>query len=192
MFSSRNIHFAVLGIILGASSGYVFAFYRAHQAAPPPLTESQAQSGAPAGHPEVANDSQMLEAMRQAVEKDPTQPDILNRYALALFDAGRFTESEVWFGKAVALAPTNADIRSMYGAVLWRLGKKVEAEGQLESVLKLDPSNIPSLHGLTLLMLEKPDAARAAQYIKQIESIEPSYVQLPELKSQLSALQGRR
>jgi Tfp pilus assembly protein PilF len=192
MFSSRNIHFAILGVILGASSGYVFAFYRAHQAAPPPLTETQAQESVPAGHPDVANNDQMLEAMRQAVERDPTQPDILNRYALALFDAGRFTESETWFAKAVALAPNNADIRSMYGAVLWRLGKRVEAETQLEAVLKLDPSNIPSLHGLTLLMLEKPDAARAAQYIKQIESIEPSYVQLPDLKSRLNALQGSR
>jgi hypothetical protein len=28
MFSSRNIHFAVLGIILGASSGYILAFYQ--------------------------------------------------------------------------------------------------------------------------------------------------------------------
>ena len=31
----------------------------------------------------------------------------------------------------------------------------------------------------TLLALEKPDAARAGQLIKQIEGIEPTYSQLP-------------
>ena len=191
MFSSRNIHFAILGIILGASSGYVFAFYRAHQAEPPPLTESQAANSVPAGHPDI-NSDQMLEAMKQAVEKDPTQPEILNRYALALFDAGHFEESEMWFGKAVQLAPQNTDIRSMYGAVLWRLGKRQEAETQLEEVLKLDPSNVPSLHGLTLLMLDKPDVQRAASLIQRIETAEPSYPQLAELKSRLNEARGAR
>src|SRR5688572_22324948 len=124
MFSSRNLHFAVLGIILGASSGYVFAFYRAQSSqTPPALTETQAQSDMPAGHPGVDNE-QMLAAMKKAVEADPTHPDVVKRYAMALFEASQFQESGKWFGKAVELDPKNVDTRSMYGAVLWRLGDR--------------------------------------------------------------------
>ena len=190
MFSSRNIHFALLGIILGASSGYIFAFYRAQAAQPPPsLTESQTEADVPPGHPEV-NNEQMLEAMKKAVEADPKQPEVLKRYAMALFEAGHFDEAGKWFGKAVELEPRNVETRSMYGAILWRMGDKNGAGAQLEETLKIDPKNIPSLHGLTLLALEKRDAARAAGLIKQIEGIEPSYDQLPELRTRLQAISG--
>jgi cytochrome c-type biogenesis protein CcmH/NrfG len=190
MFSSRNIHFAILGIILGASSGYVFAFYRAQSAqTPPSLTETQANADMPVGHPEV-NNEQMLAAMKKAVEADPNQPEVVKRYAMALFDAGHFDEAGKWFGKAVELEPKNVDTRSMYGAVLWRMGDKEGAGAQLEETLKIDPRNIPSLHGLALLAIEKRDAVRAAQLIKQIEGIEPAYGQLPELRTRLQGIRG--
>ena len=188
MFSSRNLHFAVLGIILGASSGYVFAFYRAHSSQPPPpLTETQTQSEVPSGHPDV-NNEQMLAAMRKAVEADPTHPEVVKRYALALFEASQFEEAGKWFAKAVELNPRNVDTRSMYGAVLWRLGDKQGAAVQLQETLKLDPRNVPSLHGLALLALERQDGPAAAQFIKQIETIEPTYNQLPELRTRLQAI----
>ena len=187
MFSSRNIHFAILGIILGAVCGYIFAFYRAQAAqVPPPLTESEAAADVPTGHPEI-NNEQMLAAMKAAVEKDPTQPEIVKRYAMALFEAGHFEEAGTWFGKAVELEPQNVDTRSMYGAALWRIGDKEGASVQLQETLKLDPRNIPSLHGLTLLALEKRDINRATQLIKQIEGIEPAYAQLPDLRTRLAA-----
>ena len=190
MFSSRNLHFAVLGIILGASSGYVFAFYRAQSSqTPPALTETQAQSDMPAGHPGVDNE-QMLAAMKKAVEADPTHPDVVKRYAMALFEANQFQESGKWFGKAVELDPKNVDTRSMYGAVLWRLGDRDGAAIQLQETLKLDPRNVPSLHGLALLALEKQDSVQAAQFIKQIEGIEPDYSQLPELRTRLQGIRG--
>jgi cytochrome c-type biogenesis protein CcmH/NrfG len=191
MFSSRNLHFAILGIILGASSGYVFAFYRAQSSqTPPPLTETQADAEMPADHPDVNND-QMLEAMKKAVENDPTQPEVVKRYAMALFEAGHFEEAVKWFGKAVELEPRNVDTRSMYAAVLWRTGDKAGAALQLEETLKLDPRNIPSLHGLALLALENGNGARADELIKKIEGIAPTYSELPELRTRLQAIRGK-
>lgn len=190
MVSSRNIHFAILGIILGASTGYVAAFYKASAAqTPPSITETQAEGQVPAGHPEVNNES-MLAAMKKAVENDPTQPEVIIRYAMALFDAGHLTESEEWFAKAVSLSPDSIEARSMYGAVLWRTGKKAEAEVQLEAAIKIDPKNIPSLHGLVLLNLEKKAFTKAEQFIKQIEAIEPDYRQLSDLKTRLKTERG--
>ncbi len=80
----------------------------------------------------------------------------------------------------------------MYGAVLWRIGDKDAAAAQLEAALRIDPRNVPSLHGLTLLALEKGDADGAGRFIKQIEALEPSYSQLPELRSRLETARGAR
>jgi Tfp pilus assembly protein PilF len=192
MLSSRNIHLAILGIILGASAGYVAAFYKAQSSlVPPPLSSGQAQGQMPADHPNVNND-QMLEAMKKAVETDPSNPEILERYAMALFDAGHFDESEQWFKKAVDLQPNSVDARSMYGAVLWRMGKKDAAGEQLQAALGVDARHIPSLHGLVLLALEKHDAGQADQFIKRIEAIDPAYSQLLDLRNRLQAERGRK
>jgi len=191
MFSSRSIHFALLGIILGASTGYVFAFYRASATLPPTLTEAQAEAEVPAGHPEV-NSQQMLDAMKKAVELDPKQPEVVKRYATALFEAGQMNEAKTWFGKAVDLEPNSAETRSMYGAVLWRLGDKEGAAAQLEITLKADPNYMPGLHGLTLIAIERQDFVRAEQLIKKIESVQPGYDQLPNLRSRLEAARRAR
>jgi Tfp pilus assembly protein PilF len=82
----------------------------------------------------------MLAAMEKAVENDPSSPDVVDRYAMALFEAGRVEEAEKWFAKAVELAPNNTDARSMYGLTLWQLGKTDAAVVQLETTLKLDPA----------------------------------------------------
>jgi len=62
MFSSRNIHFAILGLILGASTGYVAAFYQAEAAFVPKTTVQQqgSQTGTPPNHPNVTPE-QLLE-----------------------------------------------------------------------------------------------------------------------------------
>jgi Flp pilus assembly protein TadD len=190
MFSSRNIHLAILGIILGASAGYIAAFYKANASlTPPPITSDQAQTGMPAGHPDV-NDEQLLDAMKKAVEADSSNPEIVKRYAMALFDASHFDEAAQWFKKAAELEPNNVETRSMYGAVLWRMGQKNEAEVQLQAAVKLDPRNVASLHGLSLLALEKHDLTRAGQLIKQIETVDPNYSQLSELRARLQAERG--
>jgi tetratricopeptide (TPR) repeat protein len=192
MFSARSIHFALLGIILGASSGYIFAFYRAQAALPPPnLTETEAQSDVPAGHPDVDN-AQMLEAMKKAMEASPEEPELIKRYAMALFDTGQFEEAGKWFGKAVELEPNSVESRSMYGAALWRSGNRNGAVAQLDAALRIDPKNIPSLHGLTLLSFERDDFVRAAELIKRIEAVEPDYSALPGLRSRLQAERGTR
>jgi cytochrome c-type biogenesis protein CcmH/NrfG len=191
MFSSRNIHLAILGIILGASAGYVAAFYKANSAlAPPPLSPNQSQNEMPANHPSV-NNEQMLDAMKKAVETDPSNPEIVSRYAMALFDAGHFAESEQWFKKAVDLEPNSVEARTMYGAVLWRTQNNAASEAQLQAALRIDSRNIPALHLMTVLALEKRDAAQAEKWIKQIESVEPTYGQLNELRTRLQAISGK-
>ena len=89
MFTSRNIHFAILGIILGSAFGYILAFYQVQASMPPPISGT---SQAPPNHPEVTNE-QMLALFKQALDKNPNEPELLTRYASFMFSLGRFTET---------------------------------------------------------------------------------------------------
>ncbi|HET9129460.1 MAG TPA: tetratricopeptide repeat protein [Terriglobia bacterium] len=190
MFTSRNIHFAILGIILGAAVGYVVAFYQAAAAAPaadPHSTAaSETQGALPANHPDV-NSQQMLDLLKKAAEDSPNQPEVLSRYANELFQIGRVAESAEWYAKVVALQPKDTDVRSLYGAVLWKIGKKEEAKTQLQTALTQDPKHAPSMYGLSIIALDSHDVAKAGEYIQRIEKIDPKYPGLLELKAKLAA-----
>ena len=67
MLNSRNIHFAILGIILGAASGYIFAFYQVQSSMPRALPAQQG-SNTPQGHPGVNND-QLLAMFKEALDR---------------------------------------------------------------------------------------------------------------------------
>ena len=181
MFSSRNIHFALLGIILGASAGYVFAFYQASLALPP---EPPPRSGLPANHPEVS-DEQMVDVLKKAVEENPNQPEMVARYANVLFNMGRIEEALVWYSKVLELQPGNLDVRSLRGAVYWRTGKIDEAMTDLQAVLKQDPKHIPALYGMFLVRLYRHEVPEAAEVLRKIENLDPAYEGLPELRSKL-------
>src|SRR5689334_25436274 len=134
MFSARNIHFALLGIILGASSGYIFAFYQVQSSMPRALPPSQS-SNTPQGHPNVSND-QLLAMFKEALAKNPNDTTLMTRYANFLFDLGKFNESVEWFQKVTALQPDNLDAHTDLGTALWNAGQKDKAMAEYQAILQ--------------------------------------------------------
>src|ERR1051326_2916718 len=98
MFSSRNIHFAILGIIIGATAGYILAFYQVQAAMPPaasagaPHAGDAKKSNLPNGHPQVTND-QLVAMFKAALEKNPNDTTLMTKYANFLFDTGKVSEA---------------------------------------------------------------------------------------------------
>src|SRR5262245_64254430 len=129
MFTSRNIHFAILGIILGAAFGYVLAFYQAQSSMPRALPSQG--SNLPQGHPNVSNE-QLLAMFKEALAKNPNDPTLLTRYANFLFDLGKFKEAVETFRKIAALQPTNLDVRTDLATALWNAGQKDQAMAEYQ------------------------------------------------------------
>jgi tetratricopeptide (TPR) repeat protein len=189
MFTSRNIHFAILGIILGATSGYIFAFYQVQSSTPRAAPTAQG-SNVPQGHPNVSNDQ--LQAMfKEALQKNPNDPTLLTRYANFLFDLGRFNEAVEWFQKAVALEPNNLDVRTDFGTALWNAGQKDKAMATYQEILKTDPKHMATLHNLVIVYLEQRNFATAEQTLKRMEEIDPKYEGLAPLRQRLNELKGK-
>src|SRR6516164_4275931 len=134
MFNSRNIHFAILGIIIGAASGYIFAFYQV-QAGMPRTVAAASESNLPQGHPNVSND-QLLAMFKEALQKNPNDTMLMTRYANFLFDTGKFSEAADWFHKVSMQQPDNLDVLTDLGTALWNAGKKDEAMGTYRQILK--------------------------------------------------------
>jgi tetratricopeptide (TPR) repeat protein len=193
MFSARNIHFAILGIILGATTGYIFAFYQVENSTPreaPPSQQSQQGSNLPGGHPNVNND-QLLAMFKEALAKNPNDTTLMTRYANFLFDMGKFNEAVEWFQKAVALQPGNLDVRADLGTALWNAGQKDKSMAEYQSILKTNPKHMATLHNLVIVHLEERDLTAAEQVLKQMEAIDPKYEGLEPLKKRLREAQAR-
>lgn len=138
MFSFRNIHFAILGIILGASTGYIFAFYQAESSIVRQAPQAS-NSGAPPNHPNVTPE-QILEMFKVALEKNPNEPELLTRYGTFLFNLSRFQESVEWFQKALALRPNHMPtMEDLFNAQLDGLRDVKAAEATLKKMEQTDP-----------------------------------------------------
>src|SRR5436189_1584824 len=125
MFTSRNIHFAILGIILGSASGYIFAFYQVESSMARTVPSAQ-KANMPQGHPDV-NNGQLLAMFKEALAKNPNDTTLMTRYANFLFDMGKFTEAVDWFQKVLVLQPGNLDVRTDLGTALYNAGQKDKA-----------------------------------------------------------------
>jgi tetratricopeptide (TPR) repeat protein len=191
MLSARNIHFAILGIILGATTGYIFAFYQVQSSTPHEAPPTQQQgSNLPGGHPNVNND-QLLAMFKEALAKNPNDTTLMTRYANFLFDMGKFNEAVEWFQKAVALQPGNLDVRADLGTALWNAGQKDKAMAEYQSILKTNSKHMATLHNLVIVHLEERDLTAAEQVLKQMEAIDPKYEGLEPLKKRLREAQAR-
>ena len=190
MFTSRNIHFAILGIILGATSGYILAFYQVQSSMPRSAPRSQG-SNLPQNHPEV-NNEQLLTMFKEALDKNPNDPALMTKYANFLFDLGRFNEAVQWFQKALASQPNSPDVRTDLGTALWNAGQKEQAMAEYQQALKIDPKHMATLHNLVIVHLEERDLAAAEKTLKQMEEIDPKYEGLEPLKKRLAEVKGAK
>ncbi len=199
MFSSRNIHFAILGIILGAAAGYIFAFYQVQRNAPAGATSgapSNASSGTgtaadPQNHPDVTPD-QMVELFKQAIEKNPDEPELMTKYADFLFTQRKFAEAAEWYKKVLALEPANLNVRTDMATALWNMGDTKGATVEYEAAIKIDPNHVPTIHNLVVAHMDGDgDLQKAAALLKRIEELDPKYSALPGLQVKFEERQRR-
>ncbi len=184
MFTSRNIHFAILGIILGATTGYIFAFYQVQSSTPRPLPPAQS-SNLPQGHPNLSPD-EVRRRVDEELAKNPKNTQVMTLYANFLFDQGKFTEAVDWFQKAVAAEPNNLDVRTDMATALWNAGQKDKAMAQYQQILKSDPKHMATLHNLVIVHIDERNFPAAEQVLKQMEAIDPKYEGLEALKKRLA------
>ena len=192
MLNLKNIHIALLGIIIGSACAYVYGSYR---------LESQRQMEArtltvaqPAGigntHPEITDDN-MLAFFAEALASNPNDPEIMTRYADFLFGLNRYAESAQWFGQVLEIRPDDAEARTAMATAMYGSGRIDEAIQELERALDTDPGYILALHNLALAYLDgRGDVVSAQTTVRRIEQIDPTYAGLESIRERLAAAGG--
>jgi len=190
MLSSRNIHFAILGVILGGASGYILAFYQAQsslQRAPASVASASTTPATPAtppDHPEVSKEK-MVALFNEALQKNPNDPELMTRYAGFLYENANYPDSIQWYQKVLALKPEDTNARADMATAMWKMGEREKALAEYQTALKSDSKNVFLWHTVTLVQIGLKDFKAAADSVKRIEEIEPTYQALPQLKKQL-------
>jgi Flp pilus assembly protein TadD len=188
MFSARNVHYAILGIILGATSGYIFAFYQVQRSAPP---APAAATNVPENHPQVTEE-QMLALFKEALEKNPNEPELMTRYANYLFDQRKFGEAAEWYRKVLSIQPDNLNVRTDMATTLWNMGDTKGATAEYEAAHRLDPKHVPTLHNLVVAHMDGTgDLQKAEELLRQLETLDPNYSGLPALQVRLQERKSR-
>jgi cytochrome c-type biogenesis protein CcmH/NrfG len=183
MFSSRNIHFAILGIILGATSGYIFAFYQIEKKIPESAPMPQSTSNA--AHPDVSNE-QVLAMFKTEIAKNPNNVELLSRYGDFLSDIERFSEAVEAYKKVLAIQPDNVTAQTYMATALWNMGKRDEATALYEKSLRQDPNHLPTLYYLALVDLDqKHDLNAASEKLLKMEKIDATQPVLKELRTRI-------
>jgi len=192
MFNSKNIHIALLGIILGSAFAYVYGSYRLESRR---QMEAETLAGSPGAglagaHPENS-DEDMLSLFAEAITRNPNDSELLYRYADFLFNLNRYAESAEFFGQALEITPEDAAVRTAMATALYGSGRLDEAVQEYQRALESDPAYLLALHYLALAHLEgRNDVVSARSALSQIELIDSSYEGLPSIRERIVAAES--
>jgi cytochrome c-type biogenesis protein CcmH/NrfG len=192
MLNSKNIHIALLGIILGSAFAYVYGSYRLESRR---QLEAETLAGSPRAevapdHPEIT-DQTMLAFFTEALAANPNNPELLSRYADYLFDLGRYTESSEIFSQALKITPEDVAVRTAMATAMYGSGRVEDAILEFQRALESDATYVLALHNLALAYLDgRNDVVSAQTALRQIELIEPTYAGIASIRERIAAAGG--
>ena len=128
-----------------------------------------------------------IDFLMRANKLRPDDYDTLVRLGNVYSSAERYEDAERWYKAALAKKPDDCDTRSELAITYYlRTPKQTDkAISELKHNLELKPDHVPSLHNLSLMLIEQKQFAEAEATLARLERAEPGYAQLPELREEL-------
>jgi len=167
---------------------------RAAEAARGNRESFEAQSAAAEAQLEAEEWAAALEFLTRANELRPDDYGTLVKLGHANSEAGKYDAAEKWFKAALAKKPDDNDARSELALTYYlRTPKQPDrAIAELSRGLQANPTHLATLHNLTLLYIETGKLAEAESTLGKLEGVNPSYPQLPRLRSALDEARQKK
>jgi tetratricopeptide (TPR) repeat protein len=146
-----------------------------------------AQLKAGEGYFRAGSFEEAIDFMTRANRLRPGDYDTVVRLGTIYSSAGRFEDAAEWYSAALAKKPDDCDARSEL-ALTYYMRKPSQAEraiSELRRCLETNPNHVPSLHNLTLMLLETNKVEESASVLARLEKADPTYDQLPRLRQDL-------
>ena len=128
-----------------------------------------------------------IDFLTRANQLRPDDYQTLVRLGHANSAAGRFDTAERWFRAALAKRPDDDDVRSELAITFFMREppQPEKAVAELRRGLERNPSHVPTLHNLSLMLMQTRDYEGASAMLDRLEKVEPSYERLPALRAEL-------
>jgi tetratricopeptide (TPR) repeat protein len=130
---------------------------------------------------------QAIEYLTRANKLRPDDYDTLVRLGNVYSSAEQFDDAEKWYKAALSKKPDDCDTRSELALTYYlRTPKQTDkAIAELKHSLEINPNHVPSLHNLSLMLIEQKQFAEAEATLARLEKAEPGYEQMPQLREEL-------
>jgi tetratricopeptide (TPR) repeat protein len=128
-----------------------------------------------------------IDFLTRANKLRPEDYDTVVKLGNVYSSAGRFEDAEQWYRAAISKKPDDCDARSEL-ALTYYMRKPSQPEkaiAELRRSLDLDPRHVPSLHNLSLMLMETKQFAESEAVLARLEKTDPAYEQLPRLRDEL-------
>ena len=146
-----------------------------------------AQLKAAEGYFEAGSFEDAIDYMTRANKLRPDDYDTVVRLGNVYSSAGRFDDAARWYTAALAKRPDDCDARSELALTFYmrKPSQPEKAITELRRCLQTDPNHVPSLHNLTLMLMETKQYAESETTLARLEKADPTYEQLPRLREEL-------
>lgn len=128
-----------------------------------------------------------IDFMTRANKLRPDDYDTVVRLGNVYSSAGRFEDAARWYDVALVRRPDDCDARSELALTFFlrKPSQPEKAVTELRRCLDKDPNHVPSLHNLTLMLMETKQYAESEKTLTRLEQADPAYEQLPRLREEL-------
>ena len=147
----------------------------------------EAQVKAAEGYFEARSFEDAIDFMTRANRLRPDDYKTVVRLGTVYSSAGRFEDAARWYTAALAKRPDDCDARSELALTYFmrKPSQPDKAVAELRRSLEINPNHVPSLHNLTLMLLETKQYAESASVLARLEQTDPTYEALPRLRGEV-------
>jgi tetratricopeptide (TPR) repeat protein len=150
-------------------------------------SDFDAQRSAAEANLEARDFEGAIDFLTRANQLRPDDYKTLVRLGHANSAAGRFDIAERWFRAALAKKPEDGDVRSELALTFFMRDppQPERAVAELQRGLERNPDHVPTLHNLSLMLIQTRNYEAAAATLDRLEKVEPGYERLPALRTEL-------
>jgi tetratricopeptide (TPR) repeat protein len=181
-------HPAVSGADAQERQGLTAAAEQAAQAAKQAPQDFGAQTKAAEAYFRAGRYEDAIDFETRANKLRPEDYDTVVRLGNFYSSANRFEDAARWYTAALAKKSDDCDVRSELALTYFmRTPRQPErAVAELRRALEIDPNHVPSLHNLTLMLLETKQFAESESVLARLEKADPTYDDLPRLREEVA------
>jgi tetratricopeptide (TPR) repeat protein len=180
-------HPSVAGADAAGRERLLAAAEEAGRAARERSQDFDAQMRAAEGYFDAGSFEDAIDYMTRANRLRPDDYNTVVRLGTVYSSARRFEDAARWYTAALAKRPDDCDARSELALTYFMRtpSQPDKAVAELRRSLEIDPNHVPSLHNLTLMLLETKQYAESASVLARLEQADPTYEQLPRLRGEV-------